>query len=71
MALDPNEAPPGCVAVEEPGCWGCEFIHTNCEKLPCVGNLRKDGCDVIFVLKPDKSLIWPYDSEGTPVEVMQ
>ena len=73
--VDPNEAPTGYVAVESEGCHGCAFKAvglTVCqEKTPC-GVHRKDGCYVIFIKKPDDvkaAASWPYDSEGTPVEV--
>ena len=72
--VDPNEAPEGYVAVECAECYGCEFsyISPECLGAACGSGNRKDGCYVIFIKKPDDgkaTASWPYDSEGTPVEV--
>ena len=73
--LDPNEAPRGYVAEKENfGCSGCEvpFLTADCLDSFCGRAARKDGCNVLFVKKPDDgkaTASWPYDSEGTPVEV--
>ena len=71
MAVNPNEAPEGYVAVEAEGCGGCvfEYLSKECISAACGGCHRKDGCYVIFVAATKPSAIWPYDSEGTPVEV--
>ena len=76
--IDPNEAPEGYLAVDdsdgEKGCDPCSFapLSKGCYSFPCSATLRKDGCYVFFVKKPDDgraTASWPYDSEGTPVEV--
>ena len=85
MAVNPNEAPPGCIAVAAKKidlidfdyyeCGGCHFnvtINDVCDRAECSSDAREDGCYVIFVKKPDDgkaTASWPYDSEGTPVEV--
>ena len=72
MAVNHNDAPIGFVAVESEGCEGCAFrgdVKSCRETTECGGAHRKDGCSVIFVAAPQPSAIWPYDSEGTPVEV--
>jgi hypothetical protein len=60
--LDPNEAPPGYIAVAAVGCRGCTFDgicndwRCGCT-LPCTPSDRKDKCHVIFVkdtAKPKK-----------------
>ena len=72
MAVNPNEAPEGYLAVAiKSGCQGCAF-RGNCWRADCAPHNRKDLCHVIFVKKPDggkATASWPYDSEGTPVEV--
>ena len=70
--VDPSEAPEGCVAVKSRGCDRCAFTYVDedCLGAICSGGYRKDGCNVIFVKKPDDgkaTASWPYDSEGTPV----
>ena len=70
--VDPNEAPTGYVAVECTECYGCEFSYLSpkCLGAACGSAHRKDGCYVIFVKRDGKATAsWPYDSEGTPVEV--
>ena len=69
--LNPNEAPEGFVAVEcEVGCDGCAFIAEDCRRIACNPSQRNDGYCVIFVKRDGKATAnWPYDSEGTPVEV--
>ena len=71
--VDPNEAPPGYMAAEESyGCNGCAFHYSEADCLSafCSSSDRKDGCRVIFVDRTGKATAsWPYDSEGTPVEV--
>ena len=70
MAVNPNEAPEGYVAVECAECYGCEFsyISPECLGAACGSAHRKDGCNVIFVKRDGKATAsWPYDSEGTPV----
>ena len=77
MDVNPNEAPEGYVAVKSWGCDGCAFDVVSddwmCKCLrSCISTRRKDECSVIFVKKPDDGKAtssWPYDSEGTPVEV--
>ena len=74
MAINPNEAPEGYVAVEGSGCKGCALKDrtVECWHAECAASTRKDGHFVIFVKKPDDgkaTASWPYDSEGTPVEV--
>ena len=74
MAINPNEAPEGYVAVEGSGCIGCALKDrtVECWHAECAASTRKDGHFVIFVKKPDDgkaTASWPYDSEGTPVEV--
>ena len=72
MAINPNEAPEGYVAVEGSGCEDCAFkdCSAECWYAECAASIRKDGHYVIFVKKPDDGKAtssWPYDSEGTPV----
>lgn len=69
--LNPNEAPKGFVAVKcTAACEGCAFIEEDCRRMACTRFQRNDGCDVIFVTRDGKATAnWPYDSEGTPVEV--
>ena len=71
MAIDPNEAPEGFVAVEyAAGCEGCAFIAEDCRRIACNNFQRNDGCCVIFVKRDGKATAnWPYDDMGTPVEV--
>lgn len=74
MALDKHYAPPGMQAVETVSCDGCFFQGSgNCDEAPeCSRDYRPDGCSVIFVQVPSMATAaWPYDSEGTPVEVTQ
>ena len=70
--VDKNEAPEGYLAVEYCGCDGCAFtyIDKNCLSAICGGGYRKDGCNVIFVKKPDDGRAtanFPCDDMGTPV----
>ena len=72
--VDPNEAPPGYVAVDdsngEVGCSLCsfDFKSKECLSAPCSGSRRKDECYVYFIKRDGKATAsWPYDSEGTPV----
>ena len=70
MPVNPNEAPPGFVAVEDDDANACEYCHVGygtrlCMKQYCEGSDRDDGCNVRYSLKP--AAIWPYDSEGTPI----
>ena len=71
--IDPNEAPEGYVAVKETfACSGCALtdLDGDCFAAVCAESHRKDGCNVIFIKKPDDgkaTASWPYDSEGTPV----
>lgn len=70
--IDPNEAPEGYLAVEYFGCDGCAFTlaDKNCLSASCARDSRKDGCDVIFVKKPDDGRAtanFPCDDMGTPV----
>ena len=70
--VDPNEAPPGYVAVEDDSPDACNFCDIEYGSRLCFGqgcsyDEREDGCNARYCLKP--SAIWPYDSEGTPVEV--
>ena len=71
--IDPNEAPEGYVAVKETFvCRGCAltYLDGDCLAADCAESNRKDGCNVIFVKRDGKATAsWPYDSEGTPVEV--
>ena len=76
--VDPNEAPEGYLAVDDSdgvkGCVPCSFTLYSkaCISFPCSALLRKDGCYVFFVKKHEDgraTASWPYDSEGTPVEV--
>ena len=74
MAFNPNEAPEGYEAVESDGCNGeCAFEYRSkeCLSAACGNCHRKDGCSVIFVRRPEgkATASWPYDSEGTPVDV--
>lgn len=74
MALDKHHAPPEMEAVEKNGCTGCNFLtQEGCivrTEIPCCPCCRPDGCSVIFVPSAKLSTAsWPYDSEGTPVEV--
>lgn len=78
MPVNPNEAPPGFVAVATSrlfvaACDGCAFKplpHNACVKHKCMGLERDDGVSVIFVPcannKP-ATANWLYDSEGTPI----
>ena len=70
--IDKNEAPEGYFAVGDFGCDGCAFtyIDKNCLSAICGGGYRKDGCNVIFVKKPDDGRAtanFPCDDMGTPV----
>ena len=70
--IDPNEAPEGYLAVEGSGCFGCAFTYVDegCLGAICGGGYRKDGCNVIFVKKPDDGRAtanFPCDDMGTPV----
>ena len=81
--VDPSEAPEGCTAAPAKKivdfdwdyyvCSGCHFnriISDICDRAECSAARRKDGCNVIFIKKPDDgkaTASWPYDSEGTPV----
>ena len=71
--VDPNEAPDGYVAAKTVvGCLGCDldYLSIECCRAACGSTHRKDGCEVIFVKRDGKATAsWPYDSEGTPVEV--
>lgn len=75
--VDPNEAPEkGVMAVSESSsgdCTGCYYDALNvpgCNEWCGAAKDRKDGCLVIFVERPTTATAsWPYDSEGTPVEV--
>lgn len=56
--LNPNEAPPGYVAVKSLNCDGCAFSpfgSIKCDQArcacPCGPHRRKDECNVIFKLK--------------------
>lgn len=77
MAINPNEAPEGYVAVEGSGCKDCALkdCSVECWYAECAASSREDGHYVIFVKKVKKpddgkaTASWPYDSEGTPVEV--
>lgn len=54
-------------------CGECHFNGSTseiCDRAECSAAARKDGCNVIFIKKPDDgkaTASWPYDSEGTPV----
>ena len=72
--VDPNEAPEGYVAAKtvDNGCLGCDldYLSIECCRAACGSTNRKDGCNVIFIKKPDDgkaTASWPYDSEGTRV----
>lgn len=81
--VDPNEAPEGCTAapakkivdfdLDYYECGECHFnriISDICDRAECCAEARNDGCNVIFIKKPDDgkaTASWPYDSEGTPV----
>ena len=70
--VDPNEAPDGYMAVEDDSpdaCNFCDIEHGSrlCFGQKCSYDDREDGCNARFRMKP--VAIWPYDSEGTPVEV--
>ena len=70
--LDPNEAPDGYVAMEDDASNACDFCDIKygsslCMDQRCAYDEREDGCNVRYRLNPPA--IWPYDSEGTPVEV--
>ena len=81
MAINPNEAPPGCIAVAAAACGECEkccmyseasmlceLIHTTF--FPC-GEGRKDRGFVRFERHDGTATAsWPYDDMGTPVEVV-
>ena len=76
MAVNPSEAPEGYEAVESNGCrdeCAFEYRSKECLSVACAKTTREDGCCVIFVKKPEGKAVasWPYDSEGTPVEVAQ
>ena len=78
MPVNPNEAPPGFVAVATSrlflaACDGCAFKtlpHDACVKHKCMGLERDDGFSVIFVPcannKP-ATANFPHDDMGTPV----
>ena len=70
--LNPNEAPEGFVAVEDDAPDACDKCHVRywialCFRQKCAGDERGDKCNVRYRHNP--VAIWPYDSEGTPVEV--
>jgi len=80
--VDPNEAPPGCVAVEdgddfypcEPCCMRdkesgvCWSIGS---PFSCGAAFRKDGCNCHFISNNGRATAsFPYDDMGTPVEVV-
>lgn len=78
MALNPNEAPEGYVAVDDNnyliGCSTCalEYGSPVCMSVPCVGTDRKDGHFVIFVKRDGKATAnLPCDDIGTPAGVTQ
>ena len=70
MSVNPNEAPPGFVAVEDDDSDACDHCDVRygtrlCMKQYCDEANRCDKCNVRYRLKP--VAIWSYDSEGTPV----
>lgn len=70
MALNPNEAPKGFVAVEDDSADACDRCHVRymsrlCLKQRCDQVERTDKCNVRYRHHP--IAIWAYDSEGTPV----
>lgn len=76
MPVNPNEAPPGFVAVAAGGlaaCDGCAFKplpHNACAKHKCMGWERDDSFSVIFVPRANNkpaTANWPHDDMGTPV----
>ena len=56
--VDPNEAPEGYVAAKtvDNGCLGCDldYLSIECCRAACGSTNRKDGCNVIFIKKPDE-----------------
>lgn len=54
--LNPNEAPPGYVAVAASGCNGCEIEDRLCIDVRCTKNLRKDRNSVIFIKRETEPL---------------
>lgn len=75
MAVNPNEAPDGYVAVESEVsamCAGCQFAGNSdkgCEQIMCMGWERDDGSNVIFIRAKSKAATanFPRDDMGTPV----
>lgn len=73
MALNPNDAPEGFIAVENKDCHGCAFLGTgNCDTTPeCYAWDRQDGCSVIYVAnqhqapRPTATANFPHDDMGT------
>ena len=60
VTVDPNEAPPGYIAVEaRPGCGcvGCCFGQKGCviKTFPCVPTKRKDEALVNYQPKPEEA----------------
>lgn len=82
MAINPNDAPEGFEAVESKygDCSGCAFLEEYCRAEShqafvsgCFCEERNDGAEVIFIPRTYGPVMatanFPYDSEGTPVEV--
>ena len=74
MPVNPNEAPPGFVAVPTTSslCSGCAFADqeiTSCLDVCCLRSEREDRECVIFIPITSKPATanWPYDDMGTPV----
>ena len=81
MAINPNDAPEGFEAVHSPE-WECTGYTFNSGR-GCAKSdrehyrhdfIRADGLNVIFIPRTYGPIMatanFPYDSEGTPVEVL-
>lgn len=77
MRIDEIDLPAGYAEVKRPGCKGCEFSDATGDRCDCPSYFPRcdsyaRGYSLIFVKKPSSATAaWPYDSEGTPVEVTQ
>lgn len=75
MSIDPNEAPPGYVAVPPNGrglyrCQGCDFIESpTCRYRACNRSERADGCDVCFTRKSE-SIITVLDRDNKAHDII-